>query len=268
MPSKPFAVIPADLGSFDTVASEVAGHPASNLGEFNHIGMTWKTEDSAGPVNNCWIIGDFAPNAPQIDFVSLLHAAVPSTATWLFALTDDATLATYDFSTGFIPFMDPVITREDGLYSTHLELPAPLTHRYWYLEIRGVPAALEAAKLIVGKKIEFANYYSPGFEFGTEDLGDMEIGRWGVPEETPGLIFRRLTAKFGWMSRADMDEKFRPLVERVGKRTPILFCMDPEATVNRQARTYFGWLREPPFFTGAVNKFDRYEAEFSILSMI
>jgi hypothetical protein len=263
MALKPFAVEPLALGTI-TPGNEAAGYPASNLGEFKHIGMSWRTTNTT----NMFLKGDFG--APRdIDFMALLLTNAQQTTTMQFALTNDATFATFGYNSGTLPMIDPVISRPDGLYSAHLELPSVQTYRYWYLAVPAhTPAFFEAATLVMGKKLSFANYYSPGFEFGTEDLGDIELGRWGVPDETPGLIFRRWTGKFGWMSQSDMDTSFRPLIERVGKRTPIFFCMDPDPTVNRQARTYFGWLKEPPFFTGAVNKFDRYEAEFSIISQI
>jgi hypothetical protein len=37
----------------------------------------------------------------------------------------------------------------------------------------------------LGQKVTPANYYSPGWEMGVEDLGDIDVGRYGVVDETP-----------------------------------------------------------------------------------
>lgn len=265
MPQPPFAVVPLPFTIY-AVDSQVSGAPAQHLAEFRHIGLVWRT----ATVGSVQLRGDFG-SVVTLDFFAMLQAnAVPGTAFRLrLSNASDFSSTVYDSGGAFLPFISPAITRPDGLYSSHFELPAPQAARFWQIDISvGVLQAFEAATVVFGRKLTFANYYNPGFGFGVEDLGDLELTRWGVPDETEGAIFRRLDCTFGWMSQADMDQRFRPLVERLGKRGVALFCFDPEATVNRQARTYLGWLRTPPVFTGAVNKFDRFESEWSVLSMI
>lgn len=262
MAQKPFAVVPEPIGTI-LRSTGYAGTPASHLGEHKHIGLVWRSPFSSP--NPAAAAGDFG-SARTIDMVSIIASnATPTTGVILY-LADDPDLQINVFSQTSL-IRQPPITRDDDLYHLHLEIP-PTTRRYWGIEVYGHSGDFEASALVMGQRLTFTNYYSPGFGFGAEDLGGLELTRWGVPDEEDGLIFRRLDCTFGWMSRADMDDKFRPLVERLGKRGVALFCFDPEPTTYRQARTYFGWLRQPPFFRGAVNKFDRFESEWSILSMI
>jgi hypothetical protein len=105
---------------------------------------------------------------------------------------------------------------------------------------------------------------------GVEDLGDIDVGRYGVVDETPGRIMRTLNFQLGWLSEVDFETKFRPLVEAIGKRRPAFWCFDPTANAYRQARTYFGWLRNQLVATHTANTPDgpRFSKGFDVLSMV
>lgn len=263
MAALPFAVRPHPLYDIAT-GNQRTEKPALHLGEFKAIGMTWRSNGNA----NLWARGHFGYGRGT-DFMSVLAANAQPGTTIRLRLGD--TQAEVDgsapYDSGAVPFISPAITREDGLYHCHLEFPWSV-RGWWRIDIGGHSGDFEAAKMVVGERVAPSRYYSPGFEFGVEDLGDISINRWGVPEETDGLIFRSLRFKLGWMTKVEFETKFRPLAERLGKRGVALWCFDPEATAYRQAQTYFGWLRDAPYATGGATWPGIYEQEFSILSMI
>jgi hypothetical protein len=264
MAKLPFAVIPLSLGTIET-GNERAERPAVHLGYAKFRSLVWRT---AGPAN-AWVRGDFGADS-VVDFCALVLAnAQPGTQIRL--RLDDAPIGTGGtmiYDSGPVTLVAPAITSDDGLYHSHLELPAATTARYWRIDITGHTGDFEAATLVLGKKLQPATYYNPDFKFDVQDLGDIAFGRWGVPDETPGLVYRILSMKFGWLDTTDMETKFRPLAEQLGKRGIVYFCFDPEATVYRQAKTYLGWLRTPPYATGAAAQPGRYESELELLSQI
>jgi hypothetical protein len=259
----PFAVIPLSLGTLAT-GNERAETPAAHLTALKAIAMVWRTNGAS----NVWIRGDFG-SAKDIDFVSLIRAnALPGTTIRVRLGTTQAQVdGTAPYDSGALPFISPSITRDDGLYHSHLQLGSVVNARWWRIDIGGHTGDFEAAKLVMGKRVTPTRYYDTGFEFGVEDLGDIEFGRWGVPEETSGLIFRRLAFKLSWLSTVEYETQFRPMVEKLGKRGVVYWCFDPQANAYRQAKTYFGVFRETPFAVASL-KPGNYAKEFSIRSFI
>jgi hypothetical protein len=262
MPSLPFAVVPVPLGTI-TTGNETAAKPAIHLGEFKHIGMTWRSSDGT----NLWVRGNLG-SAQPIDFMSLVGASANSGTTIRLRLGDTqaAVDGTASYDSGAVTLINPLIARDDGLYGSHLELPSLQTRQWWRIDISH-GAAFEAAALILGKRITPSTFYDPSFEYGVEDRGSIEISRYGVPEESAGIIMRALKFKLGWLSETDFETKFRPLDEKLGRRGIAFWCFDPAANSYRQARTYLGWLKDPPYATGGVNN-TRYSKDYSILSVI
>lgn len=257
-------MVPLALGTL-TTGNERASNLAAHLGEFADIGMSWKTNGAA----NQWVRGDFG-SAKAVDFIGMIAAnATPGATTIRIRLGDTQAKVdgTADYDSGVIPFVNPVISREDGLYHTHIELPAVQTRRWWRIDINHAAGDFEAATLVLGQKVTPSTYYNSGWQFGGEDLGEIEIGRWGVADENPGLIFRTLAFKLGWLSEVDFETKMRPLIEKLGKRRVALWCFDPTPNAYRQTKTYLGWLRNSPTATGGILG-GRYESEFEILSMV
>lgn len=266
MAALPFCVVPHALGTV-AAGNELASNPASHLGEFDTIGMTWKSSGNS----NLWVRGDFGV-ARRVDFMSMLLAeALPGTTIRLRLGDSQAEVdGTADYDSGALAFISPAITRTDGLYHSHLELPSVQTKRWWRIDIGGHTGDFEAAGLVLGERITPANFYNPGWSMGVDDLGELDVSRYGVADETPGRIFRTLDFRLGWLSESDFETKMRPLVETLGRRRPALWCFDPTANAYRQARTYFGWLRNPPVATHSVNTPEgaRFEQEFQVLSMV
>lgn len=167
-------------------------------------------------------------------------------------------------------FISPSIERPDGLYTSHFELPFARGHRWWRLDVIGHTGDFEAAALVLGKRLTPANYYSPGWTRGIEDLGSFDMTRWGIADAEPGLIFRTLDFRLGWQTEADFETLFQPLMQKLGKRGVALWCFDPTSSVYRQSKTYLGWMRGALAATHSTQTPAgiRYEQEFDILSMI
>jgi hypothetical protein len=260
----PFLVIPTVLGTIAT-GNEIAAKPASHLGELKHIGMVWRTSGAS----NVWVRGNFG-SAKPVNFVSMVSANALAGTTIRVRLgdTQGEVDGTADYDSGAVAFISPSITREDGLYHSHLELPSLQTKQWWRIDIGGHTGDFEAASLIMGQTVTPTNFYSPGFEFGIEDLGDLELNRFGVVDETDGRILRTIACKFDFMTQVDYETKFRPLIEKLGKRGIVFMCFDPEANTYRQSKTALGWLQKPPFATGGSIRFDRFQLDLQMLSII
>lgn len=262
---QPFAVRPVEIDPANiATGNEITARPASNLTRLRHIGMTWRT-NGAG---TAWVRGQLDA-AGDIDFVSLINAnALPGTTIRVRLGTSQAQVdgsAPYD--SGAVPFISPATTRESGMYHSHLELPSIAMASWFRIDIGGHTGDFEAAGLVMGKKIQPARFYDRDFEYGIEDLGSLDIARNGVSGETPGLVLRTLLFRFSWMTKAEFETEFRPMIEALASRKPSFWCFNPEANAYRQNETYFGYFGRPPFARGGA-KPQTFTVEFQIRSLI
>lgn len=260
---KPIFVVPYALGTI-TTGNEVAGHPAIHLGRHKAMGLTWKTSNAS----NVWVRGDFG-SARSISFVSIISAnALSGTDIQVRLGTSQGEVdGTAPYDSGAVDFISPSIVREDGLYHSFLRLSSPVSARWWRIDITGHTGAFEASALVIGNVIETPCFYNQDHEFGIEDLGQVEINRWGVFDETPGVVLRRVDFTLSWMSEAVFEATFRPMHEKLGQTGMVYVCFDPEPTTYRQARTYFGLFRQPPF-AKATRKARTFSHEYQIRSLI
>jgi hypothetical protein len=257
----PFCVEPLALGTV-TTGNERANRLAAYLDEEKDAGMVWQSTGNA----NLWIRGNFG-SAKPIDFVSLLSAnALPGTTIRIRLGDTQAEVdGTADYDSGVLPFISPSIIRDDGYYNSHHQLPSVQTKQWWRIDIAGHTGDFEAATLVMGKRITPARYYDRGFEYGVEDMGGMSFGTYGVVSEEDGIVLRTLKFKLSWITEAEWETMFRPLVERIGQRGFLFWCFDPEPTVYRQAKTYMGpTTRMPSVVSGS--KPGTFGLEFSITS--
>lgn len=164
--------------------------------------------------------------------------------------------------------VNPAITRAEGLYSSHLEMPSIQNRRWWRIDIGNHSGDFEAANLVLGKRLTPATYYSSGFQFGSQDLGALQMTKWGIADIEDGLIFRTVDFTLGWLSEADFESKFRPLVDTVGKRRLVFWCHDPTANAYRQLKSYLGWLKEPRPVIVGQNAVGKHSLDISLVSMI
>jgi hypothetical protein len=260
---KPIFVEPLDLGAI-VGGNSKAGHAVHHLNRHKQRGLTWRTDGTA----NSWVRGDMGTGR-AIDFCSMLAAnALPGTTIRLrLGMTQAEVDGVAPYDSTALPFISPAITRDDGLYHSHLELLAVVNARWWRIDIAGHTGDFEAASLVLGKTVAPSRMYSQDYAYGIEDLGSIEPTRWGVFDETPGAILRTLSFTLAWQTEAEFEESFRPMMERLGKRLPIYCCFQPEANTWRQARTYLGILSRPPFATG-LRKPQTVSQSFQILSVV
>jgi hypothetical protein len=262
---KPFFVVPADLGAIAS-GNARTGNPVGNLNRFDAFGLTWKTDGDS----NVWARGMFA-EATDIDFCAVAAAnALPDTQIRLRLGTSQAEVdggsAPYDSTA--VDFISPAITSADGLYHSHLELDtAEPAVTWWRIDITDHTGDFEAAAVVLGLKLEPSRFYNFNHESGFEDLGDAEITRHGVIDETPGTVIRTKDFALGWQTREELRTKFNPMVKALGKRGVVYLCFDPEPSVYRQEETYMGLFRKPAFARG-IRKPGTFYQEYSIRSFI
>ncbi len=261
---KPFFIVPHNLGAISSI-TDIAGFPSSNLGRHDAIGLTWKSA-ATYPTHAAW--GDFGSSKP-VDFIAIISAnALPGT-NFLARMGNTAAevAGAAPYSSGSSLFVSPSIQRSDGLYHSHLELPAVQNYRYWRIDIGDHPAEFQASMLVMGKKIEPSRFYNQDFGYGVKDLAEAEFSRLGVIDKAPGIKLRTVEFTLGWQSEAEFEGSFRPMMEQIGTSEVVYLCFDPEPGPYRQARTFMGILKDPPFAKGQRKPFT-YGQDFNLLSFI
>lgn len=258
---KPIFVIPLALGTI-TTGNERAEAPASNLNEHRSPGLVWRSNGNT----SVWARGQLAAEQSISHAAVLAANALPGTTIRLRLGDTQAEvdgIAPYD--SGAVAFINPAVTLSDGLYHSHQSFAA-IDATWWRIDIGGHTGDFEAMSLVLGEAIQTERYYDAGFEFGTDDLGDLDISRWGVVDETDGFALRTLNFKLSWVSETAFEDSFRRVMG-LGKRYPVYICFDPEATVYRQDKTYFGLFGQPPFAQQG-KKPRNFIMEFAVKSFI
>ena len=261
MAGVPFIVLPLALGAVTSGNARTA-KPADHLGEFNYRSMVWGSNGAS----NLWVRGDLGV-AQAIDYVGMLAATAQSGTTIRVRLGDTQAEVdgTADYDSGAIAFINPSIVRTDGLYHSHHELPSTMTKRWWRIDIGGHSGDFEASMLVMGKKLQPARYYDTTWTVATRDLGSVTFARNGVPGFAAGAKLRSMQFKLSWINEAESEAMFQPVNEAMGKTAPFLTCFDPEVSIYRQRRTFFGFFEDQPSI-GKV-AFDRFEQAFQVLSL-
>lgn len=257
----PFIVVPLALGTLAT-GNARTNRPASHLGETFYRGMVWQSNGNT----DLWIRGDFG-SAQDIDFVALLGAnALPGTTIRIRLGDSQGEVdGTADYDTTALPFINPAITRVDGVYHSHHELPEPVSKRWWRIDIEGHTGDFSASVLVIGLKQRPARYYETNWQTAVRDLGSITFSRNAVPGFIPGAKLRTLQYALRWITEAECETMFAPLDEAMGRTSPFYLCFDPADTTYRQRRTFFGWNEEAT--TIAKVRFDGFERTFNILSL-
>lgn len=244
--SKPFFVVPLDLGTI-TTGNEQTSYPASNLNRQKAIGLIWKSTGNT----NLWVRGNFG-SSKSMDFMSLIAAnALAGTNIRLRIGSTQAEVdGTAPYDSGALSLISPSITREDGLYHSHLELPSITTGQWFRIDITGHTGDFRAANLVLGRKVTPSRYYNLDYSFGVDDLGSLDFARWGVTDEEPGRIQRTIEFTTAWQTEDEYEINFRPMLEKLGRTGFVFLAFDPTSSAYRQARTYLGVLSKPPFAKG------------------
>lgn len=258
---KPIFVIPAALSGFAS-GNERTEALALHLGEHRSPGAVWRTNGNA----NIWARGQFTA-AAVVSLCAVLGANAQAGTTIRLRLgtTQAHVDGSAPYDSGAVTFINPAVTRDSGLYHSHQQF-TPIAATWWRIDIAGHSGDFEAMSLVMGEAVQTERYYDRAFEFGVDDLGDLDYSRWGVVSETDGIVMRTLNFKLSWVSEAVFETRFRRIMA-LGKRGPVYICFDPEATTYRQDKTYFGRFGQPPFATQGT-KARNFIMEFAIKSFI
>lgn len=261
--ARPLFVSPLNLGTM-AAGGATAGHPVTNLNRHKALGLTWQVN------GNSWARGDFGVNR-DVDFCALISSNAQAGTTLRLRLGDTQAqvdgVAPYD--SGALPIISPVgmLTR-DGFYHSHLELPSVQSKRHWRIDIGGHSGNFEASMLVLGRKVQQATrFYDYGFVFGGEDTGSAKITRHGVWDEEPGLKMRSCQFTLNWLTELEWETMYRPLTEIIGTSEPVYCVFDPQASIYRQNRSYYGKMEKAVTATGR-RKPGTFGGEFNVLSII
>lgn len=287
---KPLFCHPLDLGTIAT-GNARAETPATHLNRHKSAGLVWRSNGNS----NLWVRGQLS-QAQTIDFLALMatNASLATQIRLRLGTSQGEVDGTAPYDSGNIPIIpatgaigvgptgetlsldfltgtygistqaDPVIT---GLPHAFHELPSAVSATWWRIDITSHTGDFEAGALVLGKKIEPSRFYdNTGHQFGEEDLGKMELNRWGVADEEPGLILPTIGFTLSWQTEAEYEANWRPLMRRVGLRNALYCCFDPAETDYRNGRTHLGFLRKAVPAVG-VRKPKTYAMEFSMISL-
>ena len=214
--------------------------------------MRWQSNGNG----NLWVRGQF-DTIRAINFASLMgtNAQAGTTIRIRLGMSQEQVdgLATYD--SGIQPLISPAVTRSDGVYHSHLEIPAVQSVFWWRIDIGGHVGDFSASALIFGEKREPEHFYNRDREIGFQDLGGLEVARNGVVAETPGVLLRTLLFRLQWVSDDEYKRVWSPMMEVKGKRQVTYWCFDPQADENRQDMTFLGFMVRDMFKRG--NDFPR-----------
>jgi len=258
---KPIFAVPLDLGAVAS-GNEAAGTPAKHLNRAKSVGLVWRTTSGA----NAWTRGQFA--APRsIDFCALL--ATNAAAGTKLRLRLGATQAEVDgvapYDSGPVDILLPGQT--PGSAHSHLEIEEPQAATWWRIDVTGHTGPFEAAILVLGRKIEPSHFYNFDPEFSVQDLGTLQLSRWGVFDEAPGRVLQTVDFTLGWQSEDEFETQWRPVMKELGERGVIYCSFDPAPNQYRNGRTFLGPMRKAPAAKG-TRKPKTYSQDFSLLSIL
>lgn len=264
MADTPFFVEPLPFTVIST-NNELAANPAAHLAEFQYAGMVWRTSSITG--GNATVTLDLG-SLQDVDFVSVMAAnALPGTTIRVDMDNTNTTLGggSPTYTSGVLPFISPAVSGRP-YYHSHLEIGSVQTRRYAQIIIAGHTGAFEAAFIVLGRRVRPQRFYETEWEAGPDDQGAFAVNRNGVPSIADGSVLDAVAFELGWITEAEYETAFRPMLKRLGRRNPVFVSFDPAPTSYRQARTFFGTMRD----LGRPRKagFNRFAKRFEILSKV
>ena len=246
---KPICILPLPFASI-AGSTYIPNRPWTHLGHPEYVGMRWEADGGEA----IWLRGEFDEASP-VDFCSLMACNAQAGTTIRLRLgstADEVDGGSAAYDSGALTLIDPARTREDGLYHSHLELDAVETATWWRIDIGNHTGDFSASCLILGQKREPSHFYNRDREIGSEDLGELEFSRNGVPADTPGAVLRTLLFRLQWVSDEEYWSTWEPLGRRNadGSKKIMLWVFDPESHARRQDKTFLGYLARDPFKRG------------------
>jgi hypothetical protein len=137
----------------------------------------------------------------------------------------------------------PVSGKGVALWSAPATAGPPAAVRYLRLMFDyGSSAAIEVARVVVGKRIELQRNFGYGAGFGVRDLGSLDFSARGVLMRRRAKKLRTVSLTFSNARKDEVEATVKPLLEQIGNTEMVALITDPAADAQRQNRCYFGPL--------------------------
>lgn len=235
---------PLPVSGWGDTSTSVLGQPSFLTND--HAGVVFRALASGGN-GHAWYVNCDLGRDRTIDTVALFGlSGVPASAT---ASVTYATEAQGFFTGQYAAWNEPTALagsapmttgRGVGLFSS----AEPVVARYVQLaiflpELGGI---IEAARLVIGRRIALDRNFSFGAGFGVKDLGSLEFSRRGVLLRNRGAKLRTTSLSFSSVRKDEVEQLTKPLLERIGNTECVALVTDPAPDAQRQNRCYFGPL--------------------------
>lgn len=141
---------------------------------------------------------------------------------------------------------------------------AAQTYRYWRLTLVGTSGYVEVGKLFLGSAVQLeSNNITFGFEFGRNDISDIQKGRYGqrfIDEITTVKTFK---GAIGLMTQAEQTS-VQAIWDYCGTSKPLWFVPDPDETfiANKDRLSGYYYFKDQPAFVNDF--FSLYSTEFQL----
>lgn len=228
-------------------SSTAANYAAANLA-VDRMGIVWRS--ASGSATQSLTIDLGADTA--VDTIVLIGLgagdAAPSNA-WQWSI-DLATAAQGAFGGAFWAGAAetllagsalPESGRGKALWQAPAGAPAAARHVRINFSALGT-AAVQAARLCIGARIQLERNFSYGAALGVRALGTVDWNARGVLRRRRGAKLRGLGISFAHVKRDELEGQLQRLFERIGNDSPLAVVSDPAAHAERQSRMYFGFL--------------------------
>ena len=119
----------------------------------------------------------------------------------------------------------------------------PVTARWWRIVIPAVSGfSLEASRVLIGQRIQFARNFSFGLQRGVEDLGEFEFSPRGAQLRRRARVLRTLGLSWSFLETQEAELLAARLMEQLGNTEMVGVSMNPEDSVYQSERFFYGPL--------------------------
>lgn len=232
-------VVPADvmgLGvTFGAGCAQRAGFPPSNL-------LRDDPQATFQSIADATIAQTFSfqTSGELIDTLALLGTMANDDMNWdIYSKQDEGDA--YTARAVFIPFRcSPTLGKRRSYHALH-RLAAPVTHRFWQINVGGASRHFLARNLVVGLTRESKNA-AVGAQQTTADQSTVVRTRFGGLDSVSGWMGRGQSFDISWLDEAEYHTKWSMLPTMVGKRVPVLAIYNSKRNFALNDRIGYGPL--------------------------
>jgi hypothetical protein len=205
----------ADAGSV-TASSQALLLPVSNL-KVPHIARKWR----GGNGTSDYFICDLG-SSQSVDTLAVL--GLTANQIRLRISSSDATGASGDL------FDSGVVGVDQNYLSNISLLSAPVSGRYVRVDLTTTGQFVEAGRLFVGLRTQFAYNFIPGWQRMWTDLSTRTKTLAGQTQVFPRGVFRTYTVNFDFLRQADRDGFVETIDMINAMKVDVLFVSNPAST--------------------------------------